>query len=230
MSSCFSTPASAGSSYACAATPSHVRSARRRCTVPMVAVGSHHGGHQDPRARRQLHRELRRRRAPGAGRGAALVAQHQGGRRRLDRPARRRPRRVARARAHLVPRRDRERMATSFPPSAEIVHALPPRWAGTSLVTGAVGPRAQLLTRAGAGRVVTTLPRAATSRVLDRIRLIARTLEEEPGLTSPELAERVGFGRRHMSLLLLRLEEHGAVVHEGRRWFPGPETGDLIRG
>jgi DNA-binding IclR family transcriptional regulator len=97
-------------------------------------------------------------------------------------------------------------------------------------VTGAVGPRAQLLTRAGAGRVVTTLPRAATSRVLERIRLIARTLEDEPGLTSPELAERLGFGRRHMSLLLLRLEEHGAVVHEGRRWFPGPETGDLIRG
>jgi hypothetical protein len=24
-----------------------------------------------------------------------------------------------------------------------------------------------------------------------------------------------------MSLLLLRLEEHGHVAHEGRRWFPG---------
>jgi len=60
--------------------------------------------------------------------------------------------------------------------------------------------------------------------ILERIRLIARTLHEEPGLTSPELAERVGYGRRHMSLLLLRLEEHGHVVHEGRRWFPGPEA------
>src|SRR5919106_415386 len=50
----------------------------------------------------------------------------------------------------------------------------------------------------------------------------------EWGLTSPELAERVGFGRRHMSLLLLRLEEHGLVVHEGRRWFAGPETEDLL--
>ena len=60
-------------------------------------------------------------------------------------------------------------------------------------------------------------------KVLDRIRLIARTLEDEPGLTAPELAERVGFGRRHMSLLLLRLEEHGLVVREGRRWFPGAE-------
>jgi DNA-binding IclR family transcriptional regulator len=55
-----------------------------------------------------------------------------------------------------------------------------------------------------------------------RIRLIARTLEEHPGLTAPELAERVGYGRRHMSLLLLRLEEHGHVVHLGRRWFPAP--------
>jgi DNA-binding IclR family transcriptional regulator len=69
-----------------------------------------------------------------------------------------------------------------------------------------------------------SLPRATPVAVLERIRLIARTLQDEPGLTSPELAERVGFGRRHMSLLLLRLEEHGLVVHEGRRWFPGPET------
>ena len=98
-------------------------------------------------------------------------------------------------------------------------------------MAGAVGPQAQVLSRSGAGRAAPSLPRAATARVLDRIRLIARTLEDEPGLTSPELAERVGFGRRHMSLLLLRLEEHGLVVHEGRRWFPGPEPDDLhIRG
>ena len=60
--------------------------------------------------------------------------------------------------------------------------------------------------------------------MLDRIRLIARTLEDEPGLTSRELAERAGLARRHMSLLLLRLEEHGHVVREGRRWFLGAET------
>ena len=71
---------------------------------------------------------------------------------------------------------------------------------------------------------VQTLPRLNSIRILDRIRLIARTLEDEPGLTSPELAERVGFGRRHMSLVLLRLEERGLVAHEGRRWFPGSET------
>ena len=89
----------------------------------------------------------------------------------------------------------------------------------------AVGPRAQRLTRDTAGRAAQSqsLLRVTPVKVLDRIRLIARTLEDEPGLTSPELAERVGFGRRHMSLLLLRLEEHGLVAHEGRRWFPGSE-------
>jgi hypothetical protein len=92
-------------------------------------------------------------------------------------------------------------------------------------VATAVGPRAQRLSRGTAVRAAPaqSLLRVTPLKVLDRIRLIARTLEDEPGLTSPELAERVGFGRRHMSLLLFRLEEHGLVVHEGRRWFPGPE-------
>jgi hypothetical protein len=93
-------------------------------------------------------------------------------------------------------------------------------------VAGAVGPRAQLLTRDGAANAAQSqsLLRITPVKVLERIRLVARTLEDEPGLTSGELAERVGFGRRHMSLLLLRLEEHRLVVHEGRRWFLGPET------
>jgi CRP-like cAMP-binding protein len=93
------------------------------------------------------------------------------------------------------------------------------------LVASAVGPRAQLLSRGERGRFAAqqSLPRA-TERILDGIRLTARTLEEHPGLTSVELAERVGYGRRHMSLLLLRLEEGGHVVHDGRRWFPGPES------
>jgi hypothetical protein len=97
-------------------------------------------------------------------------------------------------------------------------------------VAGAVRPRAQLLSRgptgAGAADARTpaqSLPRVSPELVLHRIRLIARTLEDHPGLTSAELAERVGYGRRHMSLLLLRLEEHGHVVHLDRRWFPGPE-------
>ena len=98
-------------------------------------------------------------------------------------------------------------------------------------MAGAVGPRAQLLTRGPGGTrfadarttLSQSLPRVSPELVLDRIRLIARTLEDHPGLTSAELAERIGYGRRHMSLLLLRLEEHGYVVHLDRRWFPGPE-------
>jgi CRP-like cAMP-binding protein len=92
-------------------------------------------------------------------------------------------------------------------------------------VPSAVGPRAQLLARSAAERAAPpqSFPRVTTVKVLDCIRLVARTLEERPGLTSRELAEVAGYGRRHMSLLLLRLEEHGHVVHEGRRWFPGPE-------
>jgi hypothetical protein len=92
-------------------------------------------------------------------------------------------------------------------------------------VASVTGTRAHRLRREAVGRTADqTLPRVTPVRILDRIRLIARTLEDEPGLTSPELAERVGFGRRHMSLVLLRLEEHGHVVHEGRRWFPGREN------
>ncbi|MEA2287426.1 MAG: hypothetical protein QOJ21_3469 [Solirubrobacteraceae bacterium] len=90
-------------------------------------------------------------------------------------------------------------------------------------MASAVGPRAQLLARGslGGSSTVLTLPSRSPEAILHRIRLIGRTLEEHPGLTAPELADLVGYGRRHMSLLLLRLEEHGHVVHQGRRWFPG---------
>ncbi|MEA2270602.1 MAG: hypothetical protein QOC64_3212 [Solirubrobacteraceae bacterium] len=91
-------------------------------------------------------------------------------------------------------------------------------------MASAVGPRAERVAPRGAARLALSLPRRSPHAILDRIRLIARTLEEHPGLTSVELAERIGFGRRHMSLVLLRLEEHGHVVHEGRRWFPGPQA------
>jgi len=77
---------------------------------------------------------------------------------------------------------------------------------------------------------VLTLPRRSPELMLDRIRLIGHTLEQHPGLTAPELADRIGFGRRHMSLLLLRLEEHGHVARHGRRWFPPPVAGQVPRG
>jgi DNA-binding IclR family transcriptional regulator len=74
-------------------------------------------------------------------------------------------------------------------------------------------------------RAVLTSPRTCPS-ALDRIRAIAHELEHEPGLTARQLAERTGLERRQVVLLLLRLEEHGHVVHEARRWFPGS---DLVR-
>ena len=87
-------------------------------------------------------------------------------------------------------------------------------------MAAAARPRRQLLTREAVGRLADPATLLPAVDVLDRIRLVVRALGDEPGLTSRELAERAGVGRRHMSLLLLRLEEHGHVAHEGRRWFP----------
>ncbi len=67
------------------------------------------GGHEDHRARRELEDQLRRRGQGRAGRGAGDAPEHQGARCRLDRPARRKPRRVAGARPRLVPDRARQR-------------------------------------------------------------------------------------------------------------------------
>jgi DNA-binding IclR family transcriptional regulator len=92
-------------------------------------------------------------------------------------------------------------------------------------VAAAVGIRAQRLAREDDGRGATA-PRLSAVDLLDRIRHTVRALEAEPGLTSRELAERNGLTRRNMTLLLLRLEEHGLVAREGRRWFPGPESLD----
>ena len=78
--------------------------------------------------------------------------------------------------------------------------------------------------RGAAGRVnhMLSMPRISAAAILDLIREVVRTLERDPGLTSRELAERMRLGRRQVSLLLLRLEEHGHVVHDGRRWFAAP--------
>jgi len=64
------------------------------------------------------------------------------------------------------------------------------------------------------------IPNAGVTAAARRIERVVETLAREPGLTSPELAERLELSRRHASLLLLRLEETGLVLHEGRRWFP----------
>ena len=82
-----------------------------------------------------------------------------------------------------------------------------------------VGPRAEVLAGREDGGVL-TLPRSSPP-VLECIRAITQALEDDPGLTARELSERVGLPRRHVVLLLLRLEEHALVVHEGRRWYRG---------
>src|SRR3954454_2343576 len=64
--------------------------------------GTLHGGYQDHRSGWQLTRELRRRGQGGAGRCAPNASEHQGRRCSLDRPARRKPRRVARAGTDLL--------------------------------------------------------------------------------------------------------------------------------
>ena len=91
-----------------------------------------------------------------------------------------------------------------------------------SAVINAVGPRAQVLPDPGVGGLL-ALPRSSPP-VLECIRAIVHALEDDPGLTARELSERVGLARRHVVLLLLRLEEHALVAHEGRRWFRGPEA------
>jgi DNA-binding IclR family transcriptional regulator len=68
------------------------------------------------------------------------------------------------------------------------------------------------------------IPNPGTAAVARRIERVVETLSREPGLTSQDLAERLDLTRRHASLLLLRLEETGLVVHEGRRWFPSSST------
>jgi hypothetical protein len=90
-----------------------------------------------------------------------------------------------------------------------------------SAVVTAVGPLAEVL---APERDSGALSLPCTAGVLDRIRAIAHELECEPGLTALQLADRVGLTRRQSVLLLLRLEEHGLVVHEGRRWFPGSQA------
>ena len=63
-------------------------------------------------------------------------------------------------------------------------------------------------------------PHAGIAATAERIERVLGLVSDDPGLTSVDVAERLSLSRRHASLLLLRLEEHGVVAHEGRRWFP----------
>ncbi len=52
-----------------------------------------------------------------------------------------------------------------------------------------------------------------------RVEQLLLVLDEEPGSTLPELADATGYARRHLAMLLWRLEEERLVVHEAHRWF-----------
>jgi DNA-binding MarR family transcriptional regulator len=51
---------------------------------------------------------------------------------------------------------------------------------------------------------------------------VLAALEEEPGLTLRDVADRCALDVRHAAMLLWRLEEDGLAVHEARRWYPRP--------
>jgi hypothetical protein len=72
--------------------------------------------------------------------------------------------------------------------------------------------------------VSATAPRAGFGAAAERIERVVGLLSDDPGLTSGDVAQRLSLSHRHASLLLLRLEEHGVVAHEGRRWFPPAGT------
>jgi len=110
-----------------------------------------------------------------------------------------------------------------------MVRMLQARHGQEGAVATAVGPFAQLLRRdreEDSSRL--SLPRSSHA-VLDRIRAITHHLEVDPGLTAREVAERIGLPRRHAVLLLLRLEEHGVVEHDGRRWFAAAAVPEMVR-
>ncbi len=52
------------------------------------------------------------------------------------------------------------------------------------------------------------------------MRALVAALEADPGLTTAEAADRTGLPFRHAAVLLWRLEDAGAVVHEAHRWYP----------
>lgn len=58
--------------------------------------------------------------------------------------------------------------------------------------------------------------------VSPRVAQLLAVLEEHPGSTLRELAERTGIAPRHLAMLLWRLEDDRRVVHEAHRWFSAP--------
>ncbi len=53
---------------------------------------------------------------------------------------------------------------------------------------------------------------------------VLAALDDEPGLTLREVADRCALDLRHAAVLLWRLEEDGLAAHEARRWYPGRDA------
>ena len=74
--------------------------------------------------------------------------------------------------------------------------------------------------RGGAGRPKSTgrrgRPRGTGSRANQTLELV----KSEPGITIPQLAERMGIKQNYLYRVLPGLEQDGKVRKEGRGWFP----------
>src|SRR4051794_7158112 len=86
---------------------------------------------------------------------------------------------------------------------------------GTSPAPAA--PRARRTTRAAGTRTGRRgRPRGTGSRANQTLELV----RSQPGITIPELAERMGIKQNYLYRVLPGLEQDGQVRKEGRGWFP----------
>ncbi len=69
----------------------------------------------------------------------------------------------------------------------------------------------------GAGR-----PKGSGTRSVEALEAV----RAQPGITIPELAQRMGIQQNYLYRVLPGLEQEGQVRKEGRGWFPAEEAAD----
>ncbi|MDX6680772.1 MAG: hypothetical protein QOG94_811 [Solirubrobacteraceae bacterium] len=80
----------------------------------------------------------------------------------------------------------------------------------------ATSPRARGASHGGGGR-----PRGSGTRAAEAVALVS----ENPGITIPEIAEKMGIRQNYLYRVLPSLAEEGLVFREGRGWWPKtPQT------
>jgi len=87
---------------------------------------------------------------------------------------------------------------------------------GASSTTAAPPSRARRSSGAGKGGGRRGRPRGTGSRANQTLELV----KSEPGITIPQLAERMGIKQNYLYRVLPGLEQDGQVRKEGRGWFP----------